>query len=160
MSPLSATQREGFAGIAVFDYDPNFRFEVGLTPVTGKPVSVDLGTDGKLEFSAIARTDGLGNALGNELTLYWIGGYGGGLFLPFRDATSGAQTYGGGRYLIDTIKGADLGLTSAGRLILDFNFAYYPSCAISDDYVCPLSPPDNLSSTAINAGERLPLHAL
>ncbi|MGH6914787.1 MAG: DUF1684 domain-containing protein, partial [Geminicoccales bacterium] len=99
--------------------------------------------------------EGLERRLGVELCVYWIGGYGGGVFLPFRDATSGRQTYGGGRYLLDSIKSADLGETSDGRVILDFNFAYHPSCAYSDRWICPLSPVENTLPVAIRAGERL-----
>ncbi|HEX2293734.1 MAG TPA: DUF1684 domain-containing protein, partial [Actinomycetota bacterium] len=82
-------------------------------------------------------------------------GYGGGLFLPFRDATSGRSTYGAGRYLYDTIKGADLGAED-GRLVLDFNFAYNPSCAYDPRWACPLAPPSNRLDVAVEAGERSP----
>ena len=88
-----------------------------------------------------------------HLNLYWIEGYGGGLFLPFRDATNGRVSYGGGRYLYDTIKGADLGAGSES-VLLDFNFAYNPSCAYNDRWVCPLSPPENWLPQAIRAGEK------
>ena len=74
------------------------------------------------------------------LELYWLEGYGGGLFVPFADATSGRETYGAGRYLLDTVKGADLG-QRGGRLVLDFNFAYQPSCAYDPRWTCPLTPP-------------------
>ena len=88
-----------------------------------------------------------------ELSLYWLDGYGGGVFLPFADATRGGETYGGGRYLLDTVKGADLG-EADGRLVLDFNFAYNPSCSYDPRWVCPLSPPENRLDTAVRAGER------
>jgi uncharacterized protein (DUF1684 family) len=86
------------------------------------------------------------------LALYWLEGYGGGVFVPFADATSGGQTYGGGRYLLDTVKGADLGERN-GRLVLDFNFAYNPSCSYDPRWVCPLSPPENRLAVEIRAGE-------
>ena len=89
-----------------------------------------------------------------ELSLFWVGGYGGGLFLPFRDATHGRETYGGGRYLYDTIKGADLG-AGVDEVVLDFNYAYNPSCAYNDRWVCPLSPPENSLPFAVEAGEKL-----
>jgi uncharacterized protein (DUF1684 family) len=89
------------------------------------------------------------------LDLFWIRGYGGGLFLPFRDATSGRSTYGAGRYLYDTIKGADLG-TEDGALVLDFNFAYNPSCAYDPRWACPLAPPGNRLELAVEAGEKAP----
>ena len=115
------------------------------------------GTDGDVSMHAFARTLGLEARLGGELTLYWIEGYGGGVFLPFADATSGTETYGGGRYLLDTIKGADLGkIRPDATLVLDFNFSYFPSCAYSSRYVCPLAPASNRLNGAVRAGERLP----
>jgi uncharacterized protein (DUF1684 family) len=87
------------------------------------------------------------------LTLFWIQGYGGGLFLPFKDSTNGSETYGGGRYLYDTIKGADLG-ASPDAVLLDFNFAYNPSCAYSPQWTCPLAPAENTLRVRIEAGER------
>jgi uncharacterized protein (DUF1684 family) len=89
------------------------------------------------------------------LALYWFEGYGGGLWLPFSDASCGTETYGGGRYLSDTIKGADLGI-SGSEILLDFNFAYNPSCAYDDRWSCPLSPSENRLPFAVNAGERMP----
>ncbi len=93
--------------------------------------------------------------LGRELELdcYWLEGYAGGLFLPFGDATNGATTYAAGRYLLDTVKGADLG-SGEGTLVLDFNFAYNPSCAYNERWVCPLAPNENRLPVAIQAGER------
>jgi uncharacterized protein len=62
-----------------------------------------------------------------SLSLYWVMGYGGGIFLPFRDLSNNHETYGGGRTVLDTIKHADLGQQD-GRLVIDFNYAYNPSC--------------------------------
>jgi uncharacterized protein (DUF1684 family) len=91
-----------------------------------------------------------------SLAAFWIEGYAGGLFVPFKDATSGHQTYGGGRYLLDTIKSADLGSNDAdGSVTLDFNYAYHPSCAYDPVWVCPLAPPDSRLSIPIHAGEQL-----
>jgi uncharacterized protein len=156
-SPLDEAEREGFRGLSVFDYDPGLRFAVALVPVA-EPASHALpgGKDGTIHMSAFARTSGLGDRLGCELTLFWLEGYGGGVFLPLRDATSGAQTFGGGRYLLDTVKGADLGHGPDGRVVLDFNFAYNPSCAYSDRWICPLAPPGNTLPAPVQAGERLP----
>jgi uncharacterized protein (DUF1684 family) len=156
-TPLEADQRADFVGLPLFPYDPGLRFEVETRPVaSATPHRVDAGKDGALTLTPFAVTDGLRAVLGGELTLFWIGGYGGGVFLPFRDGTSGHETYGGGRYLLDTIKGADLGRTAEGRLILDFNFAYNPSCSYSDLWVCPLSPPENTLPASIRAGEMAP----
>ena len=85
--------------------------------------------------------------------MYWLEGYGGGIWLPFADATSGADTYGGGRYLYDTIKGADLG-AGERELVLDFNYAYNPSCAYDERWSCPLPPAENRLPFAVPAGER------
>jgi uncharacterized protein (DUF1684 family) len=91
-----------------------------------------------------------------DLDVFWLEGYGGGLFLPFKDATNGTSTYGGGRYLLDTAKGADLGSTAdTDELVVDFNYAYHPSCAYSPRWTCPLAPPRNTLAVAVEAGERM-----
>jgi uncharacterized protein (DUF1684 family) len=155
-SPLEPAQRERFKGLPLFDYDATLRFLARLEPVAEPSEHRWSGSkDGMVHMHGFARTDGLDRRLGGELTLYWIGGYGGGVFLPFRDATSGRETYGGGRYLLDAIKSADLGQAPDGRVILDFNFAYHPSCAYSDRWVCPLSPQENTLPVAVRAGERM-----
>jgi uncharacterized protein (DUF1684 family) len=157
-SPIESADRKTFEGPTTFPYDPSLRLMVQLVPVTSERITVATGDDGDLSMYTFARTSGLGARLGGELTLYWIEGYGGGVFLPFVDATSGTETYGGGRYLLDTIKGADLGVVSpGGTLVLDFNFCYFPSCAYSSRYVCPLAPSGNRLKGAVRAGERLPI---
>src|SRR3954454_128722 len=88
-----------------------------------------------------------------ELELYWLAGYGGGLFMPFADATSGAETYGAGRYLLATAKGTDLG-TRDGRLVLDFNLAYNPSCSYDPRWTCPLAPAPNRLAIPVRLGGR------
>ena len=62
---------------------------------------------------------------------------------------------GAGRYLLDTAKGADLGITAGGALVLDFNFAYQPSCAFDPRWACPLAPPEARLAISIEAGERI-----
>jgi hypothetical protein len=154
-SPLDPKDRAGFAGLPYFDYEPALRFTVALAAYTGPRESIDLGRDGTVHLRPFARTAGLADRLGGELTLFWIEGYGGGVFLPFADQTSGRDTYAGGRYLLDTIKGADLGRTDERAvLVLDFNFAYNPSCAYSDRWTCPLPPAVNRLPRAVQAGER------
>lgn len=154
-SPLAATRRAHFRGIDCFAYDPALRFSVGLGPATGREViRIEAGKDGMMTLLPFAMTVGLEDRLGKELTLYWIESYGGGVFLPFGDATNGKESFAGGRYLLDTIKSADLGSDGENRLILDFNFAYYPSCAYSEAWVCPLSPIENRLPVAIRGGER------
>ena len=76
------------------------------------------------------------------------------MFLPFLDATSGKESYGGGRYLLDTIKSADHGTTPDGKTVLDFNFAYNPSCYYSPRWICPLAPRTNRLPAPVRGGER------
>jgi uncharacterized protein len=155
-SPIEPADREAFEGPPTFPYDPSLRLTVQLVPVTAERMTIATGTDGDMSLHSFSRTKGLEARLGGELTLYWIEGYGGGVFLPFADATSGTESYGGGRYLLDTIKGADLGaIRPDGTLVLDFNFSYFPSCAYSSRYVCPLAPSGNRLKNPVRAGERL-----
>lgn len=154
-SPLD--EPAGFGGLAYFDYDPALRFLVGVVPHTGPELELPGGADGMLRLQPFALTSGLQAALGRELTLYWLLGYCGGVFLPFSDATSARETYGAGRYLLDTIKSADLGTAPDGRTVLDFNFAYNPSCAYSVRWVCPLAPAENRLPVPVRAGEKTPV---
>ena len=152
--PQSPLAGGAFAGLPYGDYDPALRFAVELSPFgAASAMRADGGADGVIAFTPFARTAGLAPRLGAELTLYWIEGYAGGAFLPFRDGTSGKASYGGGRYLLDTAKGADLGRDDRGRTILDFNFAYNPSCAYSARWVCPLAPSENALSALVGTGE-------
>ena len=146
----------GLTALPFYAYDPALRFLVDLAPFEGEVLEMPAGQDGAVRLDPFARTVGVEGRLGSELTLYWMRGYCGGVFLPFADATSGRETYGAGRYLLDTIKGADLGAAPDGRVVLDFNFAYNPSCSYSDRYVCPLAPRANRLPAPVRAGERAP----
>lgn len=137
--------KPGYTGLEYFPYDPALRFLGDVEPAEPEPREID----GFL-FRRFAHVH---FELGT-LELYWLEGYGGGVFLPFRDGTSGRETYGAGRYLLDTVKGSDLGSVD-GRLVLDFNFAYNPSCSYDDCWACPLTPPANRLSVEIRGGERL-----
>ncbi len=155
-SPLPEAERRRFSGLPHFTYDPRWRFVVDTVAVDREDgFTAELGSDGSLHLKPCARTVGLSPFLRCELTLFRLGGYGGGLFLPFRDGTAGTGTYGGGRYLLDTVKSADLGLED-GRLVLDFNFAYHPSCCYAPRWTCPLAPRENHLDVSIAVGERLP----
>ena len=146
-----------FEGLSMFPYNPELVFHVKHSAIKDAPVETfQAGADGQVNMQPFARTQGLRLKLGGELTMYWLLGYGGGVFLPFADATSGRETYGAGRYLLDTIKGADLGSTPDGLTVLDFNFAYNPSCAYSPRYICPLAPPANRLPMPVRAGEHAP----
>jgi len=150
-SPLSTEQRKTLQSLHYFPYNPAWRFRVPAEPLedagAARSLAVDL-PEGKASFLPFAHV----HFSGMRLTLFWIQGYGGGLFLPFKDRTNGSETYGGGRYLYDTIKGADLG-ASPDSILLDFNFAYNPSCAYSPQWTCPLAPVENTLGLRIEAGE-------
>jgi uncharacterized protein len=153
-SPIPETGCEGFDGLEYFDYDPAFRTTATVSDAEPKRYEIGASAGGSYAFDRFATVSFELNGDAAELELYWLEGYGGGLFLPFADATSGSETYGAGRYLFDTVKGADLGTDADGRLILDFNFAYNPSCSYDPAWVCPLAPPPNRLGFAIKAGER------
>jgi uncharacterized protein (DUF1684 family) len=148
-SPLPPDARAGFEGVDYFPYDPALRFLAEVEPIEPEALVIagSAGSSTRFTRFAVARLE-----LG-ALELYWLDGYGGGVFLPLADATSGGETYGAGRYLLDTVKGADLG-TAEGRLVVDFNFAYNPSCSYDDRWACPLAPRTNRLSVPIRAGER------
>ncbi len=152
-SPLPQDERDGFGGLDYFDYDPDARVAGELAAAEPESYSIATSGDSTYGFTRVANVEFSLHGTKQSLELYWLEGYGGGLFLPFRDATAGETTYGAGRYLIDTIKGADLG-TELGALVLDFNFAYNPSCAYDPRWVCPLATPANRLGVAVMAGER------
>ncbi len=151
-SPLAADGRAGFAGVTYFDYDPRYRVTGAL--VRSEPAEREIGTSRRSSYRfvrfAVVEFE-LDRPL--QLDCFWLEGYAGGLFLPFGDTTNGTSTYPGGRYLLDTAKGADLGSEEDG-LVLDFNFAYNPSCAYDPRWICPLTPAENRLPVAVAAGER------
>ena len=139
---------------AYFDYDPALRVYGNVEPVERTRLEIATSGAGPYSFTRFARTRFALHDEEQTLGLYWLDGYGGGLFLSFADATSGVETYGACRYLLDTVKGADLG-GGEGTLVLDFNYAYHPSCAYDPHWVCPLAPAENRLDVAVRAGERL-----
>ncbi len=123
---------------------------------SGLGLELPISTGPPLRFEPIGRLEVPFEGGRRSLTLFWLPEYAGGLFLPFRDATNGRETYGGGRYLLDTAKGADLGGDPRRQtVVVDFNFAYQPSCAFDPRWSCPLSPLENRLDIEIAAGERL-----
>jgi uncharacterized protein (DUF1684 family) len=168
-SPVPERERATFQA-RHFEPNPALRFEVAVDPpaADGPPsppglsgladlaIQLPVSAGGVMAFSrvgsvAVPFADG-----SRRLELYWMTGYAGGLFLPFRDATNGAETYGAGRYLLDAAKSADLGAgREPGTIVLDFNFAFQPSCAFDPKWACPLAPPENRLDIPIRAGERL-----
>jgi uncharacterized protein (DUF1684 family) len=160
-SPLLPEAKAMFHGLPVAPYDPAFRFEAPVeTDVEPLRREVPTGTDGVVTFERIgvATLEGLEGPDGQgTLDVWWLVGYGGGVFVPLKDATAGKRSYGGGRYLLDTVKGADLGgSVTDGVLILDLNFAYNPSCAYDPEWACPLAPPGNVLASEVPVGEAVP----
>jgi uncharacterized protein (DUF1684 family) len=137
-----------------FDYDPALRALGTVEPAERERLEIATSGEKPYSFTRFARTRFELAGEQQSLDLYWLDGYGGGVFLSFADATSGAETYGACRYLIDTVKGSDLG-EREGRLVLDFNFAYNPSCAYDPRWVCPLAPPGNRLGVPVRGGERI-----
>jgi len=165
-SPLLPEDLEGFTGLPIAPYDPAWSFEVTIEEVADddpRPRSFEFatGTDGVVPFEllGLARIEGVGT-----LDVWRLASYGGGLFVPVKDALAGTPggTYGGGRYLVDTIKGASLdaspmlGIETRQTLVLDFNFAYNPSCAYDPAWACPLAQPGNRVAGEIPVGESYP----
>jgi uncharacterized protein len=154
-SALSATQKAAFTGLDYYAYDPAFRV-VASVDLNAEPeiFHVELGEDGRFAYQRFGQvTISLPTGTG-QLSVFWIMGYGGGVFIPFGDSTNNDTTYGGGRYLYDTIKGANLGISEyRAEIVLDFNYAYNPSCAYHSRWVCPLSPAENKLNFPIAAGE-------
>ena len=151
-TPLSAAARARFAGLPFAPYDPALRFTVAVEPAESAHLDVPTATDGVVPF------DRIGQAVLSDLgtlDVWWLGSYGGGIFVPVKDGSAASTTYGGGRYLIDTVKGADLG-GNGDRLVLDLNFSYNPSCAYDPDWACPLAPPGNTLEASLTAGELMP----
>jgi uncharacterized protein (DUF1684 family) len=153
-SPLSEEQTKYFAYLEYYPYDPAWRVTGAIdTGVKKETFTVDLSDEGLFRYTRIARVRFHVLRQEAELSLFWVEGYGGGLFLPFKDETNGEETYGGGRYLYDTVRGADLRI-DPGELVLDFNYAYNPTCAYNDRWVCPLSPAENALPFPVEAGEK------
>ena len=147
-SPVPA--RGAYPGATVAPYDGDYRFVVEVDRDVPKlRRDVPTATDGVVPLELVGRAalPGLGT-----LDVWWVAMYGGGIFLPVRDATSGKQSYGGGRYVLDTVKGADLG-GGPDAVVIDLNFAYQPSCAYDDAWMCPLPGAGNTLGEAVPVGE-------
>lgn len=152
-SPLSDAEKQRFSGLDYFDYDPSLRFTLPVEyDIEPGDLEISLQDDGPLRLRRFGRIRFSVESVELTLSLFWISSYGGGVLLPFKDLTSTTETYGGGRYLLDTIKHADLGAEN-GRLVIDFNYAYNPSCAYDPRWHCPLAPAENNLPVRITAGE-------
>ncbi len=152
-SALSEDQKNTFKGLHYFPYNSDLRFVLPVdTGVEQRLTESELPDEGLFRLKRFGQIHFEVEGQSVSLSLFWVAGYGGGIFLPFRDLTNREDTYGGGRYLLDTIKNADLG-QEGGNLIIDFNYAYNPSCAYNPRWVCPLAPVENRLPVPIQAGE-------
>jgi len=152
-SPVPAADRATFTGVPVAPYNPALRFTARVdTDVEQARMEVATGTDGVVPFErvGVVHLPEVG-----DLDVWWLATYGGGVFVPIRDTRTDGATYPGGRYVIDTVKGADLG-GDEGYLVVDLNFAYNPSCAYDPAWACPLAPRGNVVPVAVDAGELMP----
>jgi uncharacterized protein len=152
-SPLSAEQKAGFTGLAYYEPDERWVLTTAVSrfPPHEPPLIMETSSGdtrlyhrwGRISFEVDGETASLtifSDPDGEEL------------FLPFRDATSGTETYGAGRYMDNHRPG--LRRLGEGLLEVDFNMAYNPYCAYSDRYSCPLPPAENWLRVAVRAGEK------
>jgi uncharacterized protein (DUF1684 family) len=154
-SPLLPGDPLRMTGLPYWPYDPQLRFDVPLLRAD-QDMSLSVPTsEGVTPMTRLGRVQ-LPAPVDAVIDVWWLRQYAGGLFLPLRDGTAGKSSYGGGRYALDTAKGADLG-GQGGRLIIDLNFLYHPSCRYNDAWLCPLAPPGNTISARVSAGECLPV---
>ncbi|HEU4325291.1 MAG TPA: DUF1684 domain-containing protein [Roseiflexaceae bacterium] len=145
-SPLTPAAQTTFTGLRYFPENPALRLALPVEPAE-QQAEVEMQTStgetrtywraGTLRFTVD----------GQEIRLTLYTDESGGLFLPFADALAGRETYGAGRYLEPERLGD-------GRVLVDFNLAYNPYCAYSDDWSCPVTPPENRLKVAIRAGEQ------
>ena len=157
-SPIEPEERDAFEGLQYFPYDPAFRVRATVEEGDGSELLIDTGgEDGAVRYR---RAGVLVFELAGQpcrLTVLSLVQYAGGLFVPFRDATSAHETYGGGRYLFDTAKDTDglvLDVTpGSSEVVIDFNYAYNASCAYSPRWACPLAPPENFLKVPVRGGE-------
>jgi len=152
-SPIPPERRGDGTTPEYYPYDPALRMRADVVSGDGAAFELPGSASGHVvaERAGTARFTLDGERL--TLSVFWLTDYAGGLFVSFRDSTSAHETYGAGRYVLDTAKGADLG-TDAGGLILDFNFSYQPSCSYDERWSCPLPPRENWLTVPIRAGER------
>jgi uncharacterized protein (DUF1684 family) len=143
-SPIPYGEQRSFRALSYFPPDPRYRFEVELVEEPHKALDIqrsagDVVRYVRLGHFALRLPDG-----DVKLALYESDGHS---FLPFRDKTSGKETYGAGRYL-------DPQHLPDGRYEVDLNLAYNPFCAYNESYSCPFPPPENWLKVAVPVGEK------
>ena len=152
-SPIAPEEREGFQGVNYYPVDLGYRVVANLVPESHAGVfRVQTTTGDYKEYTRLGRLEFELNGQKLSLTAFMPPAdeplHGNRIFAPFRDKTSGNETYGAGRYI-------DLNKRPGDQYVLDFNRAYNPYCAYSPYYSCPLPPGENHLPVEIKAGERL-----
>jgi uncharacterized protein (DUF1684 family) len=151
-SPIPELARSGFQGLSYYPLELSFRFQVKLHRYAG-PKSIRIATNtgeirsglvyGYFEFRVGVQACKL-----QAYRLEDASGRGPSLFIPFRDATTGKETYSAGRYV-------ELAENTSGVYDLDFNRAYNPYCVYNSEYSCPLPPVENTLTVPVRAGEKI-----
>ena len=153
---LNQEEINALIGLKFFDIDSSYRIVGRFKKKVGRKFEMPTSTDRKPIYRAYGTVEFKLQELSFTLTIYQNCSlikqkeYKNYLFLPLRDATSGQESYGGGRYL-------DLSITENNTIILDFNRLYNPYCVYSHRYSCPIPPKENYISLPINAGEKVPI---
>jgi uncharacterized protein len=153
-SPLADDDPLRESGIPYSPYDESLRFVLPLVALDTEDQSLSVRDEDRTMMMRLVGRVELPEPFDAPLNVWWLEQYGGGIFLPVRDSTAGKTSYGGGRYCLDTAKGADLG-GGFDNVMVDFNFLYHPSCRYSPDWLCPLAPDGNWIDVEINGGELL-----
>ena len=148
-SPFSHSGQQEFRGLRYFEPDPSFRFETKLRRYATEASVMMVTSEGTRQlFNKVGRFDVAIEGQPVKLQAYQSAERDDpSLFVPFKDATSGLESYGAARYL-------DMKVEHDDNYLLDFNYAYNPYCAYNEGYICPLPPTENWLKVAIRAGEK------
>lgn len=144
-SPLPDEDKEAFAGLAYFDPAPAWRLQGSFTAAEPHRIPIPSSSGNTSDYTRLGTVALTVDGAGWTVTVLDDGD--GNPFIPFRDGTSGSETYEGGRYV-------DLVIEQDGTATVDFNDARNPWCVYDEEYVCPLPPPENTTHVPIRAGER------
>lgn len=161
-SPLTETDFAVFKGLNYFPINRKFRIKAAFTRTVDEKYFQMPTSSGEtkkfIKFGVVKfKLDGRDQSLNvyqiDPVVLAKFPEYADLLFIPFRDLTSGKETYGVGRYI-------DIKAPKGKKVLLDFNLAYNPNCAYgSDKYSCPIPPKENFLRVEIKAGEKSFTHA-
>jgi uncharacterized protein (DUF1684 family) len=148
-SPIPHESRHEFKGLSYYPYDPKFRVKASMkTTNSGEIIQMLTSKDTNQPYRKYGYLEFTLGGKPYKLAAYkraWVPETDPHLFIPFRDATSGNETYGAGRYM---------DIEESKEYVIDFNMAYNPFCSYNENYSCPLPPRENWLSLEIKAGEK------